>query len=1168
MKKNPILFTSRCRHLWGRYLKLKGRLEKVMKSGAFYRYSQKKRRQLLERLQRYARQLAQKNEELIILAKGSLTSLLLTGTMTTLLSNAALAQSFVLTFPSDIGSKATPTFVDLDGDGDLDAFIGESSGNTIFFENTGTSNTPAFGASQTNPYGLVDIGGSATPSFVDLDGDGDLDALIGNRSGNTIFFENTGSSVAPAFGASQTNPFGLASVNYYAAPCFVDIDGDGDLDALIWNSISNMIFFENTGSSVAPAFGASQTNPFGLANIGFSAIPNFVDIDGDEDLDALVGNSEGHTIFFENTGSSVAPAFGASQTNPFGLADVGSRAAPSFVDIDGDSDLDALIGESGGNIIFFKNIGSTDTPTFSASSTNFIDLPDIGISAEHTFVDIDGDGDFDAFIGNRTGNTIFFENTGSTNTSAFGASTENPFGLVDVGLNAIPNFVDIDGDGDFDAFIGNSQGNTIFFENTGSTDTPTFGTSQTNPYNLKDVGVYAAPTFVDIDGDGDLDAFIGESNGNTVFFENTGSTDSPAFSASIANPFGLEKVGDKKAPNFVDIDRDGDLDAFIGKSNSKVIFFENTGSTSSPAFGASTANSFGLTGLGSNDALTFVDIDADGDIDAFIGEVDGRTVFLKNTQLDVNTPPEITLMGNGTDINYNASTTNPDNDTNFGARLVDGDMITKTFTIQNTGTGGLLLGENAVSINGTHKDDFSILTQPNTIVNAAESTTFSISFDPSDFGERTAEISINNSDADENPFNFAIKGTGAPKGNQTVSDSFIPNPADADVPITISSTENGVMYELKTLAGASLSPAITGTGDGSDLVLTILKANAPTSNTTYKVVASFSGVETELTDQAVVTVININDADADANNEIQTLDVSELDGTTLKLSLSNDGEATKEISLTSLQDGTGTDNQTAAEVPFSATGNTVATNTQAAIVELQTEIDANTDKISANGSVNTHSDVTDAGSGKIITNTERTALGTALQAEVDGSITNEIQDLADVIAQDADANASTITNLLAINSSHGAKLTETGIWMNASDKNRKTNIEGLEYGLEEIMKLIPVEYNYKNNGSHSIGFIAQQVEKILPELVEGKEGDKSLAYSLLTSVIVKAMQEMQVEHEEQELEIDTLQSMVHQLQSENAELKQVNKRMAKLEKLVGQLMEEDTGTSTKTADQK
>ncbi|MDD5274862.1 MAG: VCBS repeat-containing protein [Methylovulum sp.] len=65
----------------------------------------------------------------------------------------------------------------------------------------------------------------ASPTFADIDHDGDLDALIGNFNGDTLYFENTGSATAPAFAAPVTNPFGLADVGQTATPTFVDIDG-------------------------------------------------------------------------------------------------------------------------------------------------------------------------------------------------------------------------------------------------------------------------------------------------------------------------------------------------------------------------------------------------------------------------------------------------------------------------------------------------------------------------------------------------------------------------------------------------------------------------------------------------------------------------------------------------------------------------------------------------------------------------------------------------------------------------------------------------------------------------------------------------------------------------------------------------------------------------------
>ena len=78
--------------------------------------------------------------------------------------------------------------------------------------------------------------------------------------------------------------------------------------------------------------------------------------------------------------------------------------------------------------------------------------------------------------------------------------------------------------------------------------TPNFKPAVTNPFGLSDVGYYSSPTFADIDNDGDLDAFVGEKNGNTLFFRNKGSASAPSFEAAVTNPFGLSDVGITPAP--------------------------------------------------------------------------------------------------------------------------------------------------------------------------------------------------------------------------------------------------------------------------------------------------------------------------------------------------------------------------------------------------------------------------------------------------------------------------------------------------------------------------------------------------------------------------------------------------------------------------------------------
>ena len=87
-----------------------------------------------------------------------------------------------------------------------------------------------------------------------------------------------------------------------------------------------------------------------------------------------------------------------------------------------------------------------------------------------------------------------------------------------------------------------------------------------------------------------------------------------------------------------------------------------------------------------------------------------------------------------------------------------------------------------------------------------------------------------------------------------------------------------------------------------------------------------------------------------------------------------------------------------------------------------------------------------------------------------------------------------------------------------SDKRLKTNIKDINYGLETIMKLNPKQYDWKKDETHDIGFIAQEVEKIIPEIVKDKKHFdkeiKTLDYEKLTAVLIKAVQELKQEIED------------------------------------------------------
>ena len=172
----------------------------------------------------------------------------------------------------------------------------------------------------------------------------------------------------------------------------------------------------------------------------------------------------------------------------------------------------------------------------------------------------------------------FYRNNGTATAPVFAADAAgNPLAGFDVGYFSVPSFVDIDNDGDFDAFVGESNGTVKFYRNNGTATVPVFAAdAANNPLAGFNVGYYAAPAFADIDNDGDLDAFVGEYYGTVKFYRNNGTATVPVFAADAAgNPLAGFDVVWNAAPSFVDIDNDGDLDAFVGEWLGQVSFFEN-----------------------------------------------------------------------------------------------------------------------------------------------------------------------------------------------------------------------------------------------------------------------------------------------------------------------------------------------------------------------------------------------------------------------------------------------------------------------------------------------------------------------------------------------------------------------------------------------------------------
>jgi len=310
----------------------------------------------------------------------------------------------------------------------------------------------------------------------------------------------------------------------------------------------------------AAPYVAPGLNPAGLdvavipTATGRLTSPVFVDLDGDNDLDFVSGGQDaaGKLYYFENTGTSTAPNWvqtALPTLDAIAIAPGGTNETKcQFVDIDNDGDMDLFYGSkndangfNGNDIHYYENAGTANVPSFVASTIPGILNQNVGNFPSFGFVDLDNDLDYD-MVTMSSDSLAYFQNIGTKTTPNFQRkyNMENPWdmdtgtGILDRKwkhgdvLTTIPNFFDIDADGDQDMYFGRDSGVLNWIENIGTASAPDFGTFDfklfVSELNI-DIGAFAVLSFGDVTGDGILDAILGNFNpGYFAWFKGVNST--------------------------------------------------------------------------------------------------------------------------------------------------------------------------------------------------------------------------------------------------------------------------------------------------------------------------------------------------------------------------------------------------------------------------------------------------------------------------------------------------------------------------------------------------------------------------------------------------------------------------------------------------------------------
>jgi hypothetical protein len=554
-------------------------------------------------------------------------------------------------------NKPNPQFVDWNEDGLTDLFVRDQDGRLQYFLNSGSADEPNF-EFQTKAFQNLDVGQWFT--FFDYDHDDDIDLMASPQSPDVTLFENVSDSLILAVSQLLDDSSVAVHGGQIVIPTIADIDADGWEDLFVGGVSGAVTYYRNLGLTDGLPVYHLETNSFEDILIvwvpgrddrhGANAL-EFYDIDDDEDLDLFWGDYYQPGLFFlENFGTSSDPDIPDSlmidsypQNEPVSSAGFN---VPRLIDLNSDGAAELFVGVQSGiyGTDFVDNFWYYDMTVegdFGLVTKNYFEQIDLISGTIPTLADMDSDGDLDLFIGNEfdasnsgwKGDVYFFENIGSAVSPQF-EMVDSSYFDEGMGNNMAPAFGDLDGDGDFDALVGDYNGEISFFLNDGSPTEPNF--SYQGKFLEIDLAGRATPALGDVEGDGDLDLYVGDKNGSVHVWSNEGDPANYNFIKISDDLFSGENLGLEIALELADFDNDGDLDLLIGNQSGELYLANPSGSELHQLEQ--------LPHSGLNLAPTIGDMDSDGKMDLIVGSNEGGLQYFSVEEQSVVNNEDFPIM--------------------------------------------------------------------------------------------------------------------------------------------------------------------------------------------------------------------------------------------------------------------------------------------------------------------------------------------------------------------------------------------------------------------------------------------------------------------------------------------------------------------------------------------